>query len=71
MPGFLNRGGGYKNAEHLKNEKGITAIEYAIIGVAMASGLFFIFNDGGFMEVLRYAWMRMSMSISEAGNILH
>ncbi|MDA0384487.1 Flp family type IVb pilin, partial [Vibrio owensii] len=40
----------------LNNEDGITAIEYAIIGVAMSSALFYIFDEGGFLESLEDAW---------------
>ncbi|BEM16426.1 Flp pilus assembly protein, pilin Flp [Serratia marcescens] len=57
-----------KNAE--QNERGITAIEYAIIGVAMASALFFIFDQGGFLESLRAAWATMSTKITASGGIL-
>ncbi|WP_273837025.1 Flp family type IVb pilin [Serratia marcescens] len=57
-----------KNAE--QNERGITAIEYAIIGVAMASALFFIFDKGGFIESLSAAWNTMSTKITTSGNIL-
>ncbi|MGN8010297.1 Flp family type IVb pilin [Enterobacter sp. 22325] len=51
-------------------EKGITAIEYAIIGVAMSSALYFIFNDGNFLQTLRSAWAKMGTNITNAGNIL-
>ncbi|MGP2754441.1 Flp family type IVb pilin [Serratia bockelmannii] len=57
-----------KNAE--QNERGITAIEYAIIGVAMASALFFIFDKGGFIESLSAAWNTMATKITASGNIL-
>ncbi|HIF6680252.1 TPA: Flp family type IVb pilin [Serratia marcescens] len=57
-----------KNAE--QNERGITAIEYAIIGVAMASALFFIFDKGGFIESLSAAWNTMAAKITASGNIL-
>ena len=53
-----------------KDERGITAIEYAIIGVAMASALFFIFDKGGFIESLSQAWTTMQNKITGAGNIL-
>ncbi|EPS2040619.1 TPA: Flp family type IVb pilin [Citrobacter braakii] len=56
---------------HLVGEKGITAIEYAIIGVAMASGLFYIFDEGGFLASLEAAWKTMSTKITGAGNILN
>lgn len=54
----------------IKNEKGITAIEYAIIGVAMSSALYYIFNDGNFLETLRQAWATMGSKITSSGNIL-
>lgn len=53
-----------------KEEKGITAIEYAIIGVAMASALFFIFDTGGFLKSLQNAWDSMARNISQASSIL-
>ncbi|MCE3116619.1 Flp family type IVb pilin [Enterobacter sp. ASE] len=55
---------------HLKSDKGITAIEYAIIGVAMSSALYYIFNDGNFLETLRQAWSTMGNKITNSGNIL-
>ncbi|AUI85057.1 hypothetical protein BS333_00920 [Vibrio azureus] len=56
----------------LNNEDGITAIEYAIIGVAMSSALFFIFSSEGtgFLESLEDAWEKMSSNISRSGNVL-
>ena len=56
----------------LNNEDGITAIEYAIIGVAMSSALFFIFSSEGtgFLESLEDAWEKMSLNISRSGNVL-
>lgn len=60
-----------KVTTHLENEKGITAIEYAIIGVAMSSALYFIFNDGNFLETLRRAWQTMGTNITSSGNILN
>jgi len=53
-----------------KDERGITAIEYAIIGVAMSSALFFIFDKGGFIQSLSNAWQTMSYKITASGNIL-
>lgn len=53
-----------------KEEHGITAIEYAIIGVAMASALFFIFDQGGFLNTLSSAWNTMAAKISNSQNIL-
>ncbi|NDJ59233.1 Flp family type IVb pilin [Enterobacteriaceae bacterium 4M9] len=58
-------------ARRAENEAGITAIEYAIIGVAMASGLFFIFDEGGFLKSLQMAWQTMGTKIISAGNILN
>lgn len=55
----------------LQNDAGITAIEYAIIGVAMASGLFYIFDEGGFLSSLETAWLMMSTKILGAGTILN
>ena len=56
----------------IKNEDGITAIEYAIIGVAMSSALFYIFSDDGtgFLGSLEGAWQTMSTKITSSGNVL-
>ncbi|MDA0384486.1 Flp family type IVb pilin [Vibrio owensii] len=54
----------------LSNEDGITAIEYAIIGVAMSSALFYIFDEGGFLESLEDAWGTMERNIKNSGNVL-
>ncbi|WP_050918740.1 Flp family type IVb pilin [Vibrio campbellii] len=52
------------------NEDGITAIEYAIIGVAMSSALFYIFDEGGFLESLEDAWGTMETNIKQSGDVL-
>lgn len=57
-----------KNAA--KNESGITAIEYAIMGVAMASALYYIFSTGGFLQALNEAWGTMRDKIGESEGIL-
>ena len=54
----------------LNNEDGITAIEYAIIGVAMSSALFYIFDEGGFLESLEDAWGTMENNIKNSGKVL-
>ncbi|CAE6959828.1 MULTISPECIES: Flp family type IVb pilin [Vibrio] len=54
----------------LSNEDGITAIEYAIIGVAMSSALFYIFDEGGFLESLEDAWETMEKNIKQSGKVL-
>ncbi|MGR2668042.1 Flp family type IVb pilin [Vibrio campbellii] len=54
----------------LNNEDGITAIEYAIIGVAMSSALFYIFDEGGFLESLEDAWEMMEKNIKQSGKVL-
>lgn len=56
--------------KYYNDERGITAIEYAIIGVAMASALFFIFDKGGFIQSLSNAWDTMRTKIYSSGNIL-
>ncbi len=45
--------------QFLNNEDGITALEYAIIGVAMSSALYYIFDEGLFIESLDQAWGTM------------
>ncbi|MDK9757069.1 Flp family type IVb pilin [Vibrio sp. D173a] len=54
----------------LNNEDGITAIEYAIMGVAMSSALFYIFDEGGFLESLEDAWGTMENNIKNSGKVL-
>ncbi len=54
----------------LLNEDGITAIEYAIIGVAMSSALYYIFDEGGFIESLDKAWNTMEKNINKSDDIL-
>ncbi len=56
--------------QFLNNEDGITAIEYAIIGVAMSSALYYIFDEGGFIESLDNAWGTMESNINDSGDIL-
>ncbi len=56
--------------QFLNNEDGITAIEYAIIGVAMSSALYYIFDEGGFIESLDKAWGTMEKNINKSGDIL-
>ncbi|MEF1198907.1 Flp family type IVb pilin [Vibrio owensii] len=48
----------------------MTAIEYAIIGVAMSSALFYIFDEGGFLESLEKAWGDMESNIKKSGQVL-
>ncbi len=54
----------------LKEEDGITAIEYAIIGVAMSAALYYIFDEGGFLESLEDAWGDMEKNIDKSGKVL-
>ncbi len=56
--------------QFLNNEDGITAIEYAIIGVAMSSALYYIFDEGGFIKSLETAWGTMESNITDSGNVL-
>ncbi len=56
--------------QFLNNEDGITAIEYAIIGVAMSSALYYIFDEGGFIKSLETAWGNMESNINSSGDIL-
>ncbi len=56
--------------QFLNNEDGITAIEYAIIGVAMSSALYYIFDEGGFIQSLDNAWGTMESNINDSGDIL-
>lgn len=49
-----------------KNEKGVTAIEYALIGVAMATLLALVLGDqnSGFLGGLKTAFTKISASIT-------
>ncbi|MDO6498441.1 Flp family type IVb pilin [Photobacterium sanguinicancri] len=57
--------------DFLKNEDGITAIEYAMLGVAMAVGLTAIMgsttDDSGFLGSLKGAFTSIANKISAAG----
>ena len=67
-----------QTVNHFSRDAGITAIEYAIIGVAMSAGLFFIFSwsseepVGGvdFLRYLVYAWKLMEVKITSVQHIL-
>ena len=61
-----------QTVNHFSRDAGVTAIEYAIIGVAMSAGLYFIFSreGGDFLIALVYAWKIMEVKITYAENIL-
>jgi pilus assembly protein Flp/PilA len=51
-----------------KNTQGVTAIEYAIVGVAIAAVVAAVFNtDGTFKSTLTGAFTKITTSISSAG----
>ncbi|QIA65836.1 Flp family type IVb pilin [Vibrio astriarenae] len=53
--------------QDLKNdERGVTAIEYAIIGVAISAIVLAMFNDGGISEALTGAVDQISTNITSA-----
>lgn len=53
-----------------KDEKGVTAIEYGLIAVAMAALIVFLFfNDGGFIAALKKKFADLAASISGASSI--
>lgn len=51
--------------EFIKNEEGVTAIEYAVIGVAMAAVLFAAFGDpnSGIRQALTGAFKKIELGI--------
>ena len=53
----------------LHNNQYQTAVGYAIIGVAMSSALYFIFDQGHFIETLQKSWDDMAKNITKAGKI--
>jgi len=50
-----------------KDEKGVTAIEYAIIAVAVSTLVLGVFNSDGFGDVLDDAINKVKANIGEAG----
>ncbi|QKJ88623.1 Flp family type IVb pilin [Paramixta manurensis] len=55
------------NVEHfMKNQRGVTAIEYALIGVAMATLLALIFGDqnSGFLGAIATAFQKIEDAIT-------
>ncbi|MDP9500967.1 Flp family type IVb pilin [Bisgaard Taxon 45] len=53
-----------------KDERGVTAIEYGLIAVAIALFIVALFyNDGGFMKALKEKFETLSNTISNANSI--
>ncbi|ARB76243.1 Flp family type IVb pilin [Pasteurella multocida] len=53
-----------------KDERGVTAIEYGLIAVAIALFIVALFyNDGGFMTALRGKFNDLATTITGANNI--
>ncbi|MFK3619110.1 Flp family type IVb pilin [Pasteurella multocida] len=53
-----------------KDERGVTAIEYGLIAVAIALFIVALFyNDGGFMKALKQKFTDLSTTISDAQSI--
>ncbi|HDR1886119.1 TPA: Flp family type IVb pilin, partial [Pasteurella multocida] len=53
-----------------KDERGVTAIEYGLIAVAIALFIVALFyNDGGFMKALKQKFTDLSTTISGAQSI--
>ncbi|HBB9337854.1 TPA: Flp family type IVb pilin [Shigella flexneri] len=54
-------------ARFAKDERGVTAIEYALIGVAMATLLAFIFGDqnSGFLGAIKDAFDAIAAAIQQ------
>ena len=50
-----------------KDEKGVTAIEYAIIAVAVSTLVLAAFNSDGFGDVLKDAIAKIKGNIGQAG----
>lgn len=50
-----------------KDEKGVTAIEYGLIAVAMAALIVFLFfTDAGFMSALKQKFVGLAKTITDA-----
>jgi len=60
--------------DFIKNEDGVTAIEYAVIGVAMAAGLAVIMGgtgakDSGFIKSLKVAFDNIGSRLEQSSSI--
>lgn len=63
MTGFKQAFAGF-----LKDESGVTAIEYGILAAAMAAAVGYIFSsDGAFITALRDKFQQIANDISGAG----
>lgn len=50
-----------------KDEKGVTAIEYGLIAVAMAAVIIFLFfGNGGFISALKQKFVQLGETITNA-----
>jgi pilus assembly protein Flp/PilA len=55
--------------QFLRDESGVTAIEYGILAAAMAAAVGVIFgSDGAFITALREKFQDIASDITEAGN---
>ncbi|HDR1061974.1 Flp family type IVb pilin [Pasteurella multocida] len=56
--------------EFKKDERGVTAIEYGLIAVAIALFIVALFyNEGGFMKALKEKFASLAKTISDAKSI--
>ena len=58
--------------QFLRDESGVTAIEYGILAAAMAAAVGLIFgNDSAFISALRSKFEAIAKEITEAGTNTH
>ncbi|HAS6342629.1 TPA: Flp family type IVb pilin [Vibrio vulnificus] len=52
-----------------EDKRGVTAVEYAIIAVAMSAIILFVFKDGTLKQTLNNAMTAISTKMTEAGGV--
>ncbi|EPX4141722.1 Flp family type IVb pilin [Vibrio vulnificus] len=52
-----------------EDKRGVTAVEYAIIAVAMSAIILFVFKDGTLKQTLNNAMTTISSKMTEAGTV--
>ncbi|MGL0822967.1 Flp family type IVb pilin [Vibrio vulnificus] len=52
-----------------EDKRGVTAVEYAIIAVAMSAIILFVFKDGTLKQTLNNAMSAISSKMTEAGTV--
>lgn len=53
----------------VENQQGVTAVEYAIIAVAMSAIVLSVYKDGAFSNAINGAFTQISTNINSIGNV--